>query len=155
MTGGRDVDEARDRSDEDTPSSADDIDVVVGQGTFDILHPGHIHYLEESSRMGDELVVVIARDSRIEKRKDLVFSEDERKEMIKALESVDRAILGSETDVYDTVRNVNPDVITLGYDQKHDRDEVRELAEDTVDHEVEVLRIEGKNEYSSTDIKNR
>jgi len=128
---------------------------VMAQGAFDILHPGHIHYLKESSRMGDELVVVIARDSRIEKRKDLVFSEDERKEMVKALESVDRAILGSETDIYDTVRNVNPDVITLGYDQKHDRDEVRELAEDTVDHEVEVLRIEGKNEYSSTDIKSR
>ena len=128
---------------------------VMAQGTFDILHPGHIHYLKESSRMGDELVVVIARDSRIEKRKDLVFSEDERKEMIKALESVDRAILGSETDIYDTVRDVNPDVITLGYDQKHDREEVRELAEDTVGHEVEVLRIEGKNEYSSTDIKNR
>ncbi|PSG99945.1 MAG: FAD synthase [Nanohaloarchaea archaeon SW_4_43_9] len=128
---------------------------VMAQGAFDILHPGHIHYLKESSRMGDELVVVIARDSRIEKRKDLVFSEDERKEMIKALESVDRAILGSETDIYDTVRDVNPDVITLGYDQKHDREEVRELAEDTVGHEVEVLRIEGKNEYSSTDIKNR
>jgi len=128
---------------------------VMAQGAFDILHPGHIHYLKESSRMGDELVVVIARDSRIEKRKDLVFSEDERKEMIEALESVDRAILGSETDIYDTVQNVNPDVITLGYDQKHDRDEVRELAEDTVGHEVEVLRIEGKNEYSSTDIKNR
>ncbi|PSH01883.1 MAG: FAD synthase [Nanohaloarchaea archaeon SW_10_44_10] len=128
---------------------------VMAQGTFDILHPGHIHYLNESSRMGDELVVVIARDSRIEKRKDLVFSEDERKEMVEALESVDRAILGSETDIYDTVRDVDPDVITLGYDQKHDRDKVRELAEDTVGHEVEVLRIEGKNEYSSTDIKNR
>ena len=128
---------------------------VMAQGTFDILHPGHIHYLKESSRMGDELVVVIARDSRAEKRKDLVFSEDERKEMIEALESVDRAILGSETDIYDTVRDVDPDVITLGYDQKHDRDKVRELAEDTVGHEVEVLRIEGKNEYSSTDIKNR
>ncbi|PSG98957.1 MAG: FAD synthase [Nanohaloarchaea archaeon SW_7_43_1] len=128
---------------------------VMAQGTFDILHPGHIHYLEESSGMGDELVVVISRDSRIKKRKDLVFSEDERKKMVEALESVDRAILGSETDIYDTVRNVNPDVITLGYDQKHDRDEVRELAEDTVGHDVEVLRIEGKNEYSSTDIKKR
>ena len=65
MTGGRDADGARDRSDEDTPSSADDIDVVVGQGTFDILHPGHLHYLRDAKAMGDRLVVIVARSANV------------------------------------------------------------------------------------------
>jgi FAD synthetase len=127
---------------------------VMAQGTFDILHPGHIHYLKESSRLGEELVVVISRDSRVKGRKDLVFDEEERKEMIEALTPVDRAILGSEGDIYETVERVDPDVITLGYDQSHDREDVKELAENTTGHEVEVVRVEGKGEYSSSDIRN-
>lgn len=127
---------------------------VMAQGTFDILHPGHIHYLKESSRLGEELVVVISRDSRVKDRKDLVFDEEERKEMIEALKPVDRAILGSEGDIYETVEKVDPNVITLGYDQSHDREDVKELAENTTGHEVEVVRVEGKGEYSSSDIRN-
>lgn len=127
---------------------------VMAQGTFDILHPGHIHYLEESAKLGDELVVVISRDSRVGKKKDLVFDENERKEMVEALKPVDRAVLGSQTDIYETVEKVDPDLITLGYDQSHDREEVKELAENTLNHEVEVVRIPGKGEYSSRDIKN-
>jgi FAD synthetase len=126
---------------------------VMAQGTFDILHPGHIHYLRESAKLGDELVVVISRDSRVEERKDLVFSEDERKEMVEALKPVDKIFLGSETDIYETVEKVDPEVITLGYDQHHDREDVKELAENTLDHEVEVVRIPGKGEYSSSEIK--
>jgi FAD synthetase len=126
---------------------------VMAQGTFDILHPGHVHYLKESAKLGDELTVVISRDSRVKHRKDLVFDEDERKEMVQALKPVDKAVLGSETDIYETVEKVNPDVITLGYDQDHDREDVKELAENTLDHEVEVLRIHGKGEYSSSQIK--
>jgi FAD synthetase len=126
---------------------------VMAQGTFDILHPGHVHYLKESAKLGDELTVVISRDSRVKHRKDLVFDEDERKEMVQALKPVDEAVLGSETDIYETVEKVNPDVITLGYDQDHDREDVKELAENTLDHEVEVLRIHGKGEYSSSQIK--
>jgi FAD synthetase len=127
---------------------------VMAQGTFDILHPGHIHYLKESSRLGEELVVVISRDSRVKGRKELVFDEEERKEMIEALKPVDRAILGSEGDIYETVEKVDPDVITLGYDQSHDREDVKELAENTTGHGVEVVRVEGKGEYSSSDIRN-
>lgn len=128
---------------------------VMAQGTFDILHPGHIHYLRESSKLGEELVVVISRDSRVEGRKNLVFNEKERREMVEALKPVDRAVLGSETDIYETVKKVDPDVITLGYDQHHEREDVKELAENTLEHEVEVFRIPGKGEYSSSEIKDR
>jgi cytidyltransferase-like protein len=124
---------------------------VMAQGVFDLLHPGHLHYLRESREKGDRLVVVIARDSRIEK--DLYFDEAERKEMIEALEVVDEALLGSEESIYDTVKKVNPDVITLGYDQPFDEEEVAEMAEEALGEKVEVTRIGEKPEYSSSSIR--
>lgn len=127
--------------------------IVMAQGTFDILHPGHLQYLEKSAELGDELVVVLSRDSRVKKQKETYFSEDERREMVGALEVVDQAVLGSEGDIYSTVKQVNPDVITLGYDQDFSVEEVREMAEKATGHEVEVTRIEKKGDYSSTDIR--
>lgn len=126
----------------------------MAQGTFDVLHPGHIHYLEKSAEKGDELVVVIARDARVEDRKDLFFDEEERKLMVDSLQIVDEAILGSEDDIYSTVREADPDIITLGYDQHHSREKVEKMAEEATGHKVEVLRIEREDDYSSSDIKN-
>lgn len=125
---------------------------VMAQGTFDILHPGHLHYLQKSAELGEKLVVVIARDSRVED-KGLHFDEEERREMINALKPVDKAILGSEGDIYSTVQQVDPDTITLGYDQKHDEEEVKEMAEKATGHEVKVERISGLEDYSSSNIR--
>lgn len=127
---------------------------VMAQGTFDVVHPGHIHYLEKSAELGDKLVVVIARDSRSSERKEqLIFNEEDRRKIIESLEAVDKAILGSKKDIYTTVEKVSPDIITLGHDQDHSVDEVKELAENTLDREVEVTKIETGTEHSSSDIK--
>lgn len=126
---------------------------VMAQGVFDILHPGHIHYFRESKDLGDELVVVIARDSRVKEKKDLYFDEEERRKMVEALKPVDKAVLGSEGDIYSTVEEVDPDVITLGYDQDHDEEEVRKMAEDATGHRVSVERISGLEDYSSSKIR--
>lgn len=125
---------------------------VMAQGTFDVLHPGHIHYLQKSKELGEELVVIVSRDSRTEDR-GLYFNEEERREMLNSLEVVDRAILGSEGNIYSTVEEVDPDVITLGHDQSHSIDEVKELAEKATGHQVSVERISEKEDYSSSDIK--
>jgi FAD synthetase len=129
------------------------VNTVMAQGTFDVLHPGHLHYFEESAALGDRLVVVIARDSRVDERKDLVFDEYERKEMVEALEVVDEAVLGSQGDIYSTVEAVDPDTITLGYDQNHSEEEVKEMAESATGHAVDVVRISEKEGFSSSDIK--
>lgn len=129
------------------------MNTVMAQGTFDILHPGHLHYLRRSAEQGEKLVVVISRDSRAGKKKDLYFSEDERKEMVDSLEMVDKAVLGSEGDIYSTVEKVDPDVITLGHDQEHSEEKVREMAEKATGHTVEVVRVGEKGDYSSTDIR--
>lgn len=124
----------------------------MAQGTFDVLHPGHLHYFRESRDLGEKLVVVISRDSRHGDRK-IFFDEDERREIVEALETVDKAILGSEGNIYETVEKVDPDVITLGHDQGHSEKEVKEMAEEATGHEVDVKRIEGLEDYSSSKIK--
>lgn len=95
--------------------------VVFAGGAFDIIHPGHVHTLRESKKLGDVLVVSIARNNTVLKNKGREPINDEklRRDLVQALRCVDCAILGSETDIFETVMKVRPNVIALGYDQKH------------------------------------
>jgi FAD synthetase len=131
---------------------------VMAQGTFDILHPGHVHYLEESAAMGDELVVVIARDSRVGTRKDLFMDEESRRRVVAALGCVDEAVLGSEGDLFDSVERLRPDVVTLGYDQAFDPDDLAADLADAGFPDVEVVRVGPGPDggvTSSSDVKER
>ncbi|MCJ7478816.1 MAG: adenylyltransferase/cytidyltransferase family protein [Candidatus Nanohaloarchaeota archaeon QJJ-7] len=125
---------------------------VMAQGTFDIIHPGHLHYLEESASLGDELVVVIARDSRVSSDKELGIDEESRRKVVQALEMVDRAVLGSEKNIFDSVEELRPDIITLGYDQDRDAEELEEELEVQGFGNIEIVRIgkyEGNTDGSS------
>ena len=114
---------------------------VMAQGKFDIVHPGHVHYLTESAALGDELFVVVARDDRVSERSDLYMDEESRRAVVAALEIVDEAVLGSEGSVFDSVERIQPDVITLGFDQVWDEEELADqLAEHGFD-DVEVVRV--------------
>ncbi|MDY6774316.1 MAG: adenylyltransferase/cytidyltransferase family protein, partial [Candidatus Nanohaloarchaea archaeon] len=118
----------------------------------DLLHPGHLHYLRESRKLGDELYVVIARDSRVKGKKDVVMDEHARREMVDALEVVDEAVLGSEESIFDSVREIHPDVITLGYDQGFGVEELEEELASEGFGEIRVERIgesEGNTRSSS------
>jgi len=101
--------------------------VVMATGVFDILHPGHLHYLQEAKALGDWLVVVVATDRTVMKRKNHtpITPQDMRLEMISALKPVDEAYIGSDTDPYEIVERTRPDVIPLGYDQTHDERKLR------------------------------
>ena len=92
---------------------------VMATGVFDIIHLGHLHYLEESKKLGDELVVVIATDTTVRKRKhEPITPQNMRLELVASLKPVDRAILGKDSgDIFEIVKEVRPDVITIGYDQ--------------------------------------
>ena len=95
--------------------------LVAATGVFEILHPGHIRYLEESRRLGDKLVVVVARDETAKSRKRRpVIAEGQRLHMVKALKPVDDAVLGVEGDIYETIVRLNPDILTIGPDQDFD-----------------------------------
>ena len=94
---------------------------VMASGTFDLLHMGHIYYLKEAKKLGDELIVIVARDSTVRKMKhEPVTPEKMRLQLIKELKIVDNAFLGKKDDIYEIVEEIRPDIITLGYDQLHD-----------------------------------
>ena len=94
---------------------------VMASGVFDLLHPGHLYYLKEAKKLGDELVVVVATDNTVRKRKhEPITPQEMRLEMVEALKPVDRAVLGHEDDMFKTVEELKPDIIALGYDQDFD-----------------------------------
>lgn len=96
--------------------------LVMGFGTFDAVHPGHLFYLSELKKLGDELLIVIARDSNVEriKGKKPHFNEDERLKSILETGLPDRVILGYETDFMKVLRDHQPQVLGFGYDQRVD-----------------------------------
>ncbi|MDZ7688137.1 MAG: adenylyltransferase/cytidyltransferase family protein [Halobacteriales archaeon] len=118
---------------------------VLATGTFDILHPGHLHYLRESAKHGDELVVIVARESMVSHKNPPVVPEEQRREMVGALKPVDTAVLGSEESIFEPLKEIQPDVVTLGHDQHYDEDDLRdELHERGFD--ADVVRVSGREE---------
>ncbi|UCH90055.1 MAG: FAD synthase [Thermoplasmata archaeon] len=115
---------------------------VMATGVFDIIHLGHLHYLEEARKLGDELYVVVATDSTVRKIKhEPITNESVRLKLIEALKPVDSALLGYEDDRYKIVEEIKPDIIALGYDQIHDEAEIKEeLSKRGMN--VEVVRLE-------------
>jgi FAD synthetase len=98
---------------------------VVATGTFDILHPGHLFYLEESRRLGDELFVIVARDANVRHKPKPIVPEDQRLKMVAALEPVDHAVLGDLHDMFRPIEEIRPAVITIGFNQHFDEDDLK------------------------------
>ena len=90
---------------------------ILATGTFDILHPGHLRYLSEARALGDELFVIVARDSMIKHKPKPIVPEAQRLAMVKALHIVDKAMLGSEKDMFEPLQEIRPDIIALGQNQ--------------------------------------
>lgn len=111
---------------------------AVAQGTFDILHPGHVHYLEDAATYGDELHVIVARGENVTHKAPPVLSDHQRLEMVDALGVVDDARLGHPEDIFVPIEEIDPEVIVLGYDQHHDADGIAAaLSERGIDCRIE------------------
>jgi len=106
--------------------------IVLASGVFDLLHPGHVKYLEEAKKAGGadaELVVIIARDSTVLKHKGKkpVIPENQRRTLVESLKVVDEAILGYEDfSIEKAIEKLRPDVIAFGYDQETMEKKVRQ-----------------------------
>jgi len=110
---------------------------VVAQGTFDLVHPGHVHYLEDAAGMGDELHVIVARRANVTHKEPPVLPDRQRRDVVAALDPVDEARIGHPADIFAPIEELDPDVIALGYDQHHDEAAIEaELADRGVDCEV-------------------
>jgi len=131
--------------------------IVLASGTFDLLHMGHVKYLEEAKKAGGEnakLIVIVARDRTVEKRKGAkpVVPEDHRRALVEALKVVDEAILGFEDfNMEKVIEKIKPDVIAVGHDQKGITKQVQELIARR-GLNIEVVRIGkfGKDELNSS-----
>jgi len=98
--------------------------VVLASGVFDLLHLGHVRFLEEAKKAGGEnaeLIVIIAKDSTVEQNKGRkpIMPEDQRRALVESLKVVDQAVLGYENlSIAEVIEKIKPDIIALGYDQE-------------------------------------
>lgn len=131
--------------------------VVLASGTFDLLHLGHVRFLEEAKKAGGDdaqLIVIVARDSTVKDRKGKkpIMPEDQRRALVESLKVVDEAILGWEDFSIDKViEKLEPDVIAVGHDQDGIEQEVlKAIEEKKVSIEVARIGRFGKRELDSS-----
>lgn len=127
---------------------------VMVFGTFDILHEGHLNFFKQAKERGDFLLVVVARNINVERIKGQfpMHDEKERLAQIKKLDMVDVAELGHLEDPYQIIREEQPDVIALGYDQSsYDK----ELFKRFPDIEIVRLKPYKPEIYKSSKLKNK
>ena len=119
---------------------------VMAVGVFDLLHAGHLHYVEQAKSLGDELVVVVAHDDTVRKQKhEPITDHDLRCRMVSGLKPVDEAVVGNPPSlpIFDILDVVKPDLIALGYDQKHSIEAIRSGLESRGHGHIKVVRVEG------------
>ena len=119
---------------------------VMAVGVFDLLHAGHLHYLEQAKSLGDYLTVVVAHDDTVRMRKhEPVTNHELRKRMVEGLKPVDEAIIGNspEVSIFEILPVVNPNIIALGYDQEHAEDSIRLKLQQLGYDKITVTRVEG------------
>lgn len=92
---------------------------VMAFGTFDLFHAGHENYLQQAKKLGDYLIVIIARDETVQKIKGHTptHNEKERFKNIKNSGLADKVVLGNKGDKHAVLKKFRPNVIALGYDQ--------------------------------------
>ena len=117
--------------------------IVLAGGVFDIIHPGHIHTLNAAKALGGVLVVAVATDKTAEKMKKRspLHNQELRRELVTSLSMVDKAIVGHEDDIFQTVKEIKPDIIVLGYDQVHQEKFISDGCK-RINLDVEIARLE-------------
>lgn len=117
---------------------------VLVFGIFDGLHEGHKDFFRQAKEKGDYLIVVVGRDSTIQKTKNKLpkFSEQERLAKVREAAYVDEAQLGNEGDnPYKVMEELNPRIICLGYDQTHFTEKLKEKIKE-FGLKIEVKRLQ-------------
>jgi D-glycero-beta-D-manno-heptose 1-phosphate adenylyltransferase len=98
--------------------------IVFTNGVYDVLHPGHIRYLQQARSLGDVLIVGVNADASVRRNKGPkrpINPERERAEVVAALECVDRAVLFDEETPAEIIRLVEPDILVKGADWPADQ----------------------------------
>lgn len=100
---------------------------VVCAGTFDHLHNGHIDFLKQAKALGSKLIVIVARDETVKRIKGFYPTDNEetRKTNVEKTGIPDIVVLGNlDKDLFHILKDIEPDIIALGYDQRVSEAEV-------------------------------
>jgi rfaE bifunctional protein nucleotidyltransferase chain/domain len=129
--------------------------VVFTNGVFDLLHPGHLRYLQHSRSLGDALIVGVNTDQSVRAIKGEarpVTPEHERAEILAALDCVDCVVLFEEHTPYELIKRLQPDVLVKGADWS----EKDMIGRDVVEARGgRVVRVPFETGYSTTSILER
>jgi len=118
---------------------------VIATGTFDIIHPGHIRFLKEAKKLGDELIVIVAREKNVKHKPKPIIPEEQRRRVVESLKYVDKAILGDEEDMFKPIMELKPDIIALGHDQHFNEEWLKKELEKR-GLNTKIVRITAKEE---------
>jgi FAD synthetase len=115
---------------------------VMAAGTFDIFHAGHEYFLREAKKLGEKLIVVVARDSNVLKAKGKLPGNNEEKRLNNVVRSgiADSVVLGNEGSIFTILSEIRPDVICLGYDQKVKEEDLRYKL-DKIELKSQIIRL--------------
>lgn len=130
--------------------------VVFTNGVFDILHPGHVRYLQAARALGDKLIVAINSDRSVRALGKApnrpVNPEHERAEVLRALACVDEVVIFDEDDPHAIISKIQPDILVKGADWAEDKIIGRDVVEAKGG---KVVRIDLAQGYSTTNIVNK
>ena len=126
--------------------------VVFTNGVFDLLHPGHVRYLQEARALGDLLIVGLNADESVRRNKGPerpLTPQHERAELLAALACVDAVVIFPEDTPAGIIRSIQPDVLVKGADWAADAI----VGRDTVEARGgKVVRVPVEQGYSTTSI---
>lgn len=128
--------------------------IVFTNGCFDILHSGHVRYLNEAASLGDVLIVGLNSDSSVKRLKGEgrpINSQEDRAEVIKALRCVDYVVVFDDDTPYELISRIKPDVLVKGGDYKPYEVVGKDIVESNGGSVVIIPFVEGK---STTNIVN-
>jgi rfaE bifunctional protein nucleotidyltransferase chain/domain len=106
--------------------------IVFTNGVFDLLHPGHVRYLQEARRLGDALIVGLNSDRSVRSNKGdarPINPEAERTEVLEALACVDGVVVFDEDTPHALIAAIQPDVLVKGADWAEDAIVGRDIVE--------------------------
>ncbi len=116
--------------------------IVTTNGCFDILHVGHVRYLEQAKKFGDVLIVALNSDKSVKKIKGEsrpINNENDRAEVLSALRSVDYVVIFDEDSPLELLLRIKPDVHTKGAD----------YTVETLPEAKEIIKAGGRIEFIS------
>jgi rfaE bifunctional protein nucleotidyltransferase chain/domain len=129
--------------------------VVLTNGVFDLLHPGHVRYLRDARALGDALIVAVNSDRSVKANKGPsrpINVEQERAEVLLALGSVDAAVIFDEDTPHAIISRIHPNVLVKGADWGPDSIVGRDVVEARGGRVVRIALAEG---YSTTELIHR